>query len=131
MNKMRILAVDDSPEVRDYLTARFSGPDTEVVTAEDGAQALKLAFERAPDLILLDLMMPGLTGFEVCRQLREDPRTRSVPIIILTVKTEMADRMKGMQSGADFYATKPIDVDWLLSKINLFRSQYRRPLNSA
>ena len=128
---MRILAVDDNPEVREYLAARFSGPDTEVVTAEDGAQALKSAFERPPDLILLDLMMPGMTGFEVCRQLREDPRTRSVPIIILTVKTEMEDRMKGMRSGADFYATKPIDVDWLLSKINLFRSQYRRPLNSA
>ena len=131
MHKMRILAVDDNPEVREFLVARFTAPDIEVVTAEDGPSALRAAFEQAPDLILLDVMMPGMDGYEVCQQLRQDPRTRSVPIIILTVKGEMQDRMKGMQSGADFYATKPIDFNWLLSKILLFRSQYRRPLNAA
>ncbi len=131
MDKMRILAVDDSFEVREFLVARLSGPEVEVVTAEDGPRALALAFEKQPDLILLDVMMPGMTGFEVCQQLRNDPRTRSVPIIILTVKGEMDDRMKGMRSGADFYATKPIDFEWLFGKIRLFRSQYRRPINEA
>ena len=130
-NKMRILVVDDSPEVRGMLVTRFTAPDVEVTTAEDGPQALISAFQNPPDLILLDVMMPGLNGFQVCEQLRHDPRTRSVPIIILTVKTEMHDRMKGMQSGADFYATKPIDFSWLFSKIQLFRSQYRRPVNTA
>lgn len=131
MDKMRILAVDDNPEVREFLVTRLSGPEVEVIPAEDGPSALRLAFEKPPDLILLDVMMPGITGFEVCQQLRNDPRTRSVPIIILTVKGAIEDRMQGMQSGADFYATKPIDFAWLFSKIRLFRGQYRKPLNEA
>lgn len=128
---MRILAVDDSPQVRDFLVTRFSAPDTEIITARDGVEALETAFQRLPDMILLDVMMPGMNGFEVCRRLRQDPRTRSIPIILLTVKTERDDQLNGLRSGADFYILKPIDANWLWSKINLFRTQYRKPLNWA
>jgi two-component system alkaline phosphatase synthesis response regulator PhoP len=118
----RILIVDDEPEMVRGLedNLRFEGYQT--VSARDGRRGLELALSEAPDLILLDIMMPGLSGWDVCRQLRE--RGVDVPVIMLTARGEEADRVKGLELGADDYIAKPFGLRELLARI---RAVLRRP----
>lgn len=118
----RILIVDDEPEMVRGLTdnLRFEGYRT--VAARDGREGLALALSEAPDLILLDVMMPGVSGWEVCRQLRQ--RGLDVPIIMLTARGDEADRVRGLELGADDYLPKPFGLRELLARI---RAVLRRP----
>ena len=118
----RILIVDDEPEMVRGLedNLRFEGYQT--VSAPDGRRGLELALSEAPDLILLDVMMPGLSGWDVCRQLRA--RGVDVPVIMLTARGEEADRVKGLELGADDYIPKPFSLRELLARI---RAVLRRP----
>ncbi|HUG37191.1 MAG TPA: response regulator transcription factor [Candidatus Limnocylindrales bacterium] len=118
----RILIVDDEPEMVRGLedNLRFEGYQT--ISASDGERALSLALSEAPDLIVLDLMMPGLSGWDVCRTLRE--RGLDIPVIMLTARGEEADQVRGLEMGADDYVTKPFSLRELLARI---RAVLRRP----
>ncbi len=119
---MRILVVDDDPEIVSFLKRGLTYEGYTVDTASDGAGALARAREAEPDLVVLDIMMPGIDGLEVSRRLRQASK---VPIIMLTAKGTVTDRVKGLDSGADDYLVKPFAFDELLARIRalLRRSQ--------
>jgi DNA-binding response OmpR family regulator len=110
----RILVVDDEPAVRDLLAYNLRKAHYEVTQAADGREALQLAAETTPDLILLDLMIPEVDGLDVCRELR---KTSSVPIVMITARGEEIDRVVGLELGADDYVTKPFSVRELMARI--------------
>ena len=112
-----ILIVDDSQSARETLLATLEGQDYQILTAENGSHALQLASEARPDLILLDVMMPGMDGFEVCRRLRATPELAEVPIVLLTALDDHTSLMQGLEAGADDFFTKPIDRGELLARI--------------
>jgi len=113
-----LLIADDEAGVRALVRMTLEGGDYEIVEAADGEEALALARERHPDLTLLDVMMPGLTGVEVCRALKDDPSTRDLRIVILTAKAQDADREEGLTAGADDYFTKPFSPLSLIQKVD-------------
>ena len=110
----RILVVDDEPAVTDLLAYNLRKAHYEVIVADDGQEALRLAREAPPDLILLDLMIPKVDGLDVCRELR---KTSSVPIIMITARGEEIDRVVGLELGADDYVIKPFSVRELMARI--------------
>ncbi|MEP6811288.1 MAG: response regulator, partial [Chthoniobacterales bacterium] len=103
----RILLIEDEPDVVDLLTLALRKAEFTVSSAEDGAGGLRLAREETPALVILDLMLPKMSGLEVCKVLKSDPATRHIPIIMLTAKAEEIDRIVGLEFGADDYVTKP------------------------
>ncbi|MCF8467187.1 MAG: PleD family two-component system response regulator [Sneathiella sp.] len=113
----RILVVDDViPNVK-ILEAKLSVEYYDVVTAYNGPDALEIAFDQQPDLILLDVMMPQMDGFEVCRRLKADQRTAHIPVIMVTALSEAADRVQGLEAGADDFLTKPVDDMALFARV--------------
>jgi DNA-binding response OmpR family regulator len=117
-----ILVVDDEPAVSDLLAYNLRKANYEVQVAADGREALRLARETRPDLILLDVMIPGLDGLDVCRELR---KTSTTPVIMITARGEEVDRVVGLELGADDYVCKPFSIRELMSRIKavLRRSQ--------
>ena len=113
----RILVVDDTPANVKLLEARLSAEYFEVRTASDGFDALRIAGRSAFDVILLDVMMPGLDGFEVCRRLKADPATAHVPVVLVTALDHTADRVRGLEAGADDFLTKPVDELALIARV--------------
>ena len=112
-----ILIVDDEPSARDTLMAMLEGGDYQLVLAQNGAQALKLLESIPTDLILLDVMMPGMDGFEVCRRIRSTPNLAEIPIIILSALDDRASLLRGIESGADDFLNKPIDRYELAARV--------------
>jgi DNA-binding response OmpR family regulator len=112
--KVRILVVDDEPRYVWAIRVNLEARGYAVLEARDGRAAIELAFREQPDLIVLDIRMPGMDGFEVCRQVRE---FSTVPIIMLTALAEDADKVKGLNVGADDYVTKPFSADELLARV--------------
>lgn len=123
--KATILVVDDEPSILDVLTYNLEKAHYGVKTARDGEEALVRARESKPDLIVLDLMLPGLDGFEVCRELRKEG---DVPIIMLTAREEEIDRVLGLELGADDYVVKPFSVRELMARI---KSVLRRSVQES
>ena len=115
--KPRILVVDDEPEAVELVEFNLKQAGYAVITAVDGAEALKKARAQRPDLIILDVMLPEMDGFEACKMLRLDPGTARVPIIMLTAKAAEIDRVLGLELGADDYLTKPFSPRELLLRI--------------
>lgn len=113
----RILVVDDIETNRRLLEARLSAEYFEVIEAADGAEALRRARSDAPDLILLDIMMPGMDGFETCRLLKSDPATKHIPVVMVTALDQREDRIKGLEAGADDFLTKPVDDVALFARV--------------
>src|SRR4051812_46984057 len=113
----RILVVDDIESNVRLLQAKLSAEYYEVLTASDGPTALAIAGSERPDIVLLDVMMPGMDGFDVCRRLKEDPETRHVPVVLVTALDGRADRVAGLEAGADDFLTKPIDDVMLFSRV--------------
>ncbi|MGE0734389.1 MAG: adenylate/guanylate cyclase domain-containing protein [Alphaproteobacteria bacterium] len=113
----RILVVDDSATNRDILTTRLGAHGYATIEAADGEEAIEVARRERPDLILLDVMMPKLDGFEVCRRLRADASLPFMPIILVTAKSDSKDIVAGLDAGADEYLTKPIDHAALLARV--------------
>ena len=105
-----VLIVDDESDLAHLIEFNLKAAGLETTVAPDGETALMVAAQRVPDLVLLDLMLPGVSGTEVCRQLKRDPKTRHVPVIMLTAKGEELDRVVGFELGADDYVTKPFSV---------------------
>lgn len=113
----RVLVVDDlKPNVK-LLEAKLNREYFEVITAEDGARALELAKHDQPDIVLLDVMMPGMDGFEVCTKLKEDPGTMHIPVIMVTALSDLADRVHGLEVGADDFLTKPVNDAALFARV--------------
>jgi DNA-binding response OmpR family regulator len=117
MASARILAVDDSPTILAMLEEILVSAGYEVITAEDGAEALESARNDRPDLILLDVMLPKLDGYRVCRLLKFDQKYKAIPIIMLTAKTEEQSMATGLRTGADQYLTKPVEPERLLEAV--------------
>ncbi|MDI6711905.1 MAG: response regulator [Anaerosomatales bacterium] len=113
----RILAVDDSPTILEMIKAILEAGGYEVITASDGNEALEKARGENPDLILLDVMLPKLDGYRVCRLLKFDQNYKHIPIIMLTAKTEEQAMATGIRTGADQYLTKPVEPDTLLAAV--------------
>jgi len=113
----RILIADDEPTVRQLLELVLAGQGYEVSLAMNGAQMVRMAQERVPDLVLVDLMMPQMDGYEAIRQLRNDTRTAHLPMLILTAKSTLDDVVTGFETGADDYITKPFNIPELLARI--------------
>jgi phosphate regulon transcriptional regulator PhoB len=115
--KQRILVVDDEQDILELVTYNLKKEGYLVEEARTGDQALRLVRERPYQLILLDLMLPGLSGMELCRIFKQDPETAQVPIIMLTARSEEMDKVMGLETGADDYITKPFSVRELLARI--------------
>lgn len=111
----KILAVDDEKHIVRLVEVNLARAGYEVVTANDGKEALEKVHSENPDLVVLDVMMPYMDGFEVLQNLRRNPATRDIPVIMLTAKAQDADVFKGWQSGVDCYLTKPFNPMELLS----------------
>jgi len=113
----RILVVDDAEANVRLLEAKLSAEYYDVLTASDGPSALRIAAEEAPDIILLDVMMPGMDGLEVCRRLKSGAATRHIPVVLVTALDGRRDRLSGLEAGADDFLTKPIDDVALLARV--------------
>ncbi len=113
----RILVVDDIDTNVRLLEAKLSAEYYDVLTASDGPTALAIAASEQPDLVLLDVMMPGMDGFAVCRRLKTDPETRHLPVVLVTALDGRADRIAGLEAGADDFLTKPIDDVMLFARV--------------
>jgi two-component system phosphate regulon response regulator PhoB len=112
-----VLIVEDEAPLQELLTYNLQRAGFDVEQAFDGDQAASLVSERAPDLILLDWMLPHTSGIELCRQFRRRPETANVPIIMLTARAEESDRLRGLNTGADDYVTKPFSVEELVARM--------------
>jgi CheY-like chemotaxis protein len=113
----RILLVEDNPENRDMLSRRLIRRGYQMSFAMDGAQAVQMTRAELPDLVLMDLSLPVMDGWEATRQLKADPATRAIPVIALTAHAMVGDRERAIAAGADDYDTKPVDLERLLQKI--------------
>ena len=115
--KEKILIVDDTADTVELLRKRFRAEGYDTVEAFDGEEALTKVAESLPDLVILDVMMPKLDGFGVCKRLRENPATRHLPVLMLTAKSEIPDKVQGLDIGADDYITKPFDYKELAARV--------------
>jgi PleD family two-component response regulator len=124
----RVLVVEDEPAIARLLQVELGASGFEVVLASDGEAGLAEAVARPPDVVIADVMMPGMDGFELVRRLRHDPRTEGVSIIMLTARGLTADKLQGLTSGADDYLTKPFDNEELVTRVRgvLRRARYMR-----
>ena len=128
MTKPALLLVEDDRALADLLTWHFDREGYEIVRTADGDEALLLADERAPDLVILDWMIEGVSGIEVCRRLRRRPGTAHVPIIMLTARSEESDRIRGLHTGADDYVTKPFSPRELIARVRAVLRRVRPAL---
>ena len=117
MESKKILVVDDEPDLVELVSYNLKKEGFKVSTAPDGEEGLEKARKGAFDLIILDLMLPGIQGVELCRMLRNNPKTESLPIIMLTAKGEVSDKIRGLETGADDYMTKPFSPKELIARV--------------
>jgi len=119
----KILIAEDEPDIRDLITFTLGFAGYEVIAASNGDEAVKLAFEVVPDLILMDVRMPRMTGYEACEQIKADSRTKHIPVIFLSAKGQDAEIQTGLQAGAAEYLLKPFAPDQLTSRIQAILSK--------
>ena len=121
-DEIRILVVDDEPDVLELIGFHLEKENFKVAAAETGDKALKMARAHVPSLLVLDLMLPGINGFEICALLKRDPKTRDLPILMLTARADEEDRVRGLELGAHDYVTKPFSPRELVLRVkNLLR----------
>lgn len=126
---MRILVVDDEPDILELVQYNLAREHYDVVCVESGEEALAQVHATPPDLIVLDLMLPGVNGLEVCRTLKRHPHTAAIPVLMLTARGEEADVVAGLEFGADDYLTKPFSPRVLLARIRaVLRRQHSEPV---
>ncbi len=128
----RILVVDDEADIRSVLDYNLRAAGHDVLVAEKAGDGVRIAREQHPDLVLLDLMLPDMLGTEVCRAMKDDAGTRTIPIIMLTARGEEIDRVVGFELGADDYVTKPFSIRELMLRIRaVLRRQHGKPRPAA
>ena len=123
MKRKTVLIADDSPTIVKMLSYMLSSLPCDVLSASDGVEAIKLSYSAHPDLILLDILMPKMNGYQVCRLLKDDPQTRHIPIIMLTAKDQQSDRFWGLATGADEYIVKDFEEALLLDTVERILQQ--------
>jgi two-component system, OmpR family, response regulator MprA len=123
---LKVLIIDDEDNIVEFIRLGLRYEGFQIESASDGEQGVTAAQRINPDLIILDLMMPGIDGLEVCRRLRANPITRDLPILMLTAKDEVQDRITGLDAGADDYLTKPFNFDELLARIRAILRRQKR-----
>ncbi|MBB4085837.1 phosphate regulon transcriptional regulator PhoB [Sphingomonas carotinifaciens] len=128
MARVKMLLVEDDAALAELLVFHFKREDFEVTHTPDGEEALLLARETAPDIVLLDWMVEGISGIEVCRRLRRAAETANVPIIMLTARGEEEDRVRGLETGADDYVTKPFSPRELVARVGAVLRRVRPAL---
>ena len=116
----RILAVDDEPHILKLVSFSLKSGGFEVLEASDGLSAIEVARAEQPDLILMDVMMPVLDGYEACRRLKESPETKDIPVVMLTAKTQLTEQQTGLDSGAAHYICKPFTPKDLVAQVQGF-----------
>jgi two-component system phosphate regulon response regulator PhoB len=132
MSGEKILVVDDEENIRELVRYNLAREGYQVTTVGSGEEALKQTSSKPPDLIVLDLMLPGMDGFAVCRQLKNDGRTAHIPIVMLTVKGEESDIVVGLELGADDYITKPFSPKVLLARLKaVLRRREKEPVGES
>jgi sigma-B regulation protein RsbU (phosphoserine phosphatase) len=124
MNNEKILLVDDNPTNLQVLFQTLEGRDYNLLVAKNGEMALSIARKALPNLILLDIMMPGIDGYEVCRQLKADPSTQEIPVIFLSALGDTKDKVQGLDLGAVDYVTKPFQPDEVIARVNTHLTIY-------
>ncbi|MFH1311879.1 MAG: response regulator [Candidatus Eisenbacteria bacterium] len=117
MSRGKVLVVDDEEYIQHILNFSFGAEGYEVVTAADGEEAIAKARNEKPDIIVLDIMMPKMDGYEACRKLKADPKTKDIPVILLTAKGRDVDRKLGTEAGADDYVVKPFSPGRLIERV--------------
>jgi len=117
MAKRTIMVVEDEEDILDLIRHHLTKEGYAVATATDGLAAVRAVFRKPPDLVLLDLMLPGLDGLEVCRKLKSDPKTAGIPILMVTAKDEESDVVAGLELGADDYIVKPFRMKELVARV--------------
>jgi DNA-binding response OmpR family regulator len=117
MSKTKILVVDDEEYIQHILNFSFGAEGYEVSTASDGDEAIKKARQEHPDVIVLDIMMPNMDGYQTCKKLKGDPQTKNIPVILLTAKGRDVDRKLGREAGADDYVVKPFSPGRLIERV--------------
>jgi two-component system phosphate regulon response regulator PhoB len=123
-----ILIVDDEEDIRDLIALNLNREGFETIGAADGLEALKLARKKVPDLVILDLMLPQRSGFDVYRDLQDDTRTNQIPVLMLTARGKLEEKISGLELGADDYVTKPFSPKELVLRVrNLLRRSLRSP----
>src|SRR5437660_9159289 len=129
----RVLIADDNPQGVELLEAYLSSSDCEIETASDGEETLRKVKQWHPDLILLDIMMPKISGFEVCKRLRADPATHDIGVLMITALDQPSDIERAVEAGTDDYLSKPIDKNGLLLRVRalLHSRQNKRDLDRA
>ena len=127
MEKHRILIIEDNPDTRRFLEAML-GKEFDIITAENAVIGIDYARNKAPDLILLDIMLPILSGYDACSLLKKDEKTRRIPVIFLSAKNSIPDITQGLTTGADDYIPKPFDFKELLARI---KTRLRKTEESA
>jgi DNA-binding response OmpR family regulator len=120
MKTKKILVVDDEVDLVETVRFSLEMEGFQVLVSYNGEDALNQARKENPDLILLDIMLPKLDGYKVCRLLKFDERYKHIPILMLTAKTQAKDKQTGMETGADEYITKPFDIDQLMEKVKAY-----------
>lgn len=126
MTKGRILVVEDDFDISNMLRIYFSGQQYDVQVAPRGGEALQITRKQLPNLIILDIMLPDMNGYDVCKELRTTTRTKNIPIIFLTQKDERSDKIAGLELGADDYITKPFDIEELKLRVQNAIASARR-----
>lgn len=124
----RILVVDDEDSICSLIRRRLEAEGYEVLTAEDGEKALRMALEWLPDLAILDVIMPRMDGLDLCRRMREDPKLANLPVVFLTSRESVDDRIRGFEAGADDYLPKPFDLRELSLRIRALLRRVRTSL---
>lgn len=131
MAAKQILIVEDDPDIQELLRFNLEKAGFATLKAEDGETALTLARKHHPDLLILDLLLPGMDGLEVCRRIRRDPTVAEIPIIMLTAKGEEMDRVVGLELGADDYVVKPFSIRELILRINKLLDRKEKKVESS
>jgi len=132
VTRKNILVVDDEDDILELINYNLSREGYHVSCATSGEEGLKSARSKLPDLVILDLMLPGVDGLEVCRQIKNDPKTNQIPIVMLTAKGEETDIVTGLELGADDYITKPFSPRVLLARIKtVLRRKTKEPANDT
>src|SRR5579884_2076595 len=128
---LKVLVIDDEENIIEFIRLGLRYEGFQVESASNGEQGIVAAQRTNPDLIILDLMLPVIDGLEVCRRLRSNPITREIPVLMLTAKDEVRDRITGLRTGADDYLTKPFDFDELLERMRAILRRSRPRVNGS
>ena len=127
----KILIVEDEKDIRNLIIYALEGKGYQTISADDGEKAIKMLKENKPDLIILDWMLPSVSGLEICRSIRRDINTKNIPIIMLTAKITEEDKVLGLDSGADDYITKPFSTAELNSRVKAILRRIEINVNSS